>query len=144
MKMRKAFSVFSILMIAAMLLSACGAKAEEVKLLRVWIQWGDNPQQIQSLFDKYTAQTGIKVEVTAPLEEDKILPSLTGSEPPDVLVLSGGDLVKSYAKEGLVSELSDIITPGGIDLNVFFPAPLQQCKSGDNILCLPWGTDMYA
>jgi multiple sugar transport system substrate-binding protein len=144
MKMRKAFSLFSILVSAAMLLSACGAKAEEVKLLRVWIQWGDNPQQIQTLFDKYTAQTGIKVEVTAPLEEDKILPSLTGSEPPDVLVLSGGDLVKSYAKEKLVTELSDIIKTGGIDLNDFFQAPLDQCKYGDQILCLPWGTDMYA
>jgi multiple sugar transport system substrate-binding protein len=61
-----------------------------------------------------------------------------------VLVLSGGDLVKSYAKEGLVTELSDIIKTGGIDLNDFFAAPLDQCKSGDQILCLPWGTDMYA
>ena len=82
--------------------------------------------------------------MTAPLEEDKILPALTGSEPPDVLVLSGGDYVKSYAKEGLVTELSDIIATGGIDLNDFFEAPLDQCKSGDQILCLPWGTDMYA
>src|SRR5512142_677517 len=144
MKMRKAFSIFSILMIAALLLSACGAKAEEVKLLRVWIQWGDNPQQIQTLFDKYTTKTGIKVEVTAPLEEDKILPALTGSEPPDVLVLSGGDLVKSYDKEKLVTELTDVIKTGGIDLNDFFAAPLDQCKYGDKILCLPWGTDMYA
>jgi multiple sugar transport system substrate-binding protein len=142
--MKKMFSVFSILAIAAMLLTACGGKPEEAKVLRVWIQWGDNPQQIQTLFDKYTAETGIKVEVTAPLEEDKILPALTGSEPPDVLVLSGGDLVKSYAKEGLVVELSDIIKTGGIDLNDFFEAPLDQCKHGDQILCLPWGTDMYA
>ena len=118
--------------------------AEEPELLRVWIQWGDNPQQIQELFDKYTAETGIKVEVTAPLEDDKILPSLTGSDPPDVLVLSGGDNVKSYAKEDLVTELTDIIKTGGIDLNDFFEAPLDQCKSGDQILCLPWGTDMYA
>jgi len=142
--MKKLFSLFSILVIAAMLLTACGGKPAEAKVLRVWIQWGDNPQQIQTLFDKYTAETGIKVEVTAPLEEDKILPALTGSEPPDVLVLSGGDLVKSYAKEGLVVELSDIIKTGGIDLNDFFEAPLDQCRYGEQILCLPWGTDMYA
>lgn len=142
--MKKLFSLFSILVIAAMLLTACGGKPAEAKVLRVWIQWGDNPQQIQTLFDKYTAETGIKVEVTAPLEEDKILPALTGSEPPDVLVLSGGDLVKSYAKENLVAELSDIIKTGGIDLNDFFEAPLSQCKVGEQILCLPWGTDIYA
>jgi multiple sugar transport system substrate-binding protein len=147
---KKIFTISSLLIITSMLLAACGGAAptataaSEPEVLRVWIQWGDNPQQLQSLFDKYTAETGIKVEVTAPLEEDKILPSLTGSEPPDVLVLSGPDLVKSYAKEGLVTELSDIIKTGGIDLDDFFPAPLKPCEDGDLILCLPWGTDMYA
>jgi multiple sugar transport system substrate-binding protein len=146
MKMKKVFGLISILMILSMLLSACGSKpaAAEVKLLRVWIQWGDNPQQIQALFDKYTAETGVKVEVTAPLETDKLLPALTGSEPPDVLVLSGGDLVKSYYKEGLVDDLTGAVKSGNIDLNDFFEAPLKQCKSGDKILCLPWGSDMYA
>jgi multiple sugar transport system substrate-binding protein len=96
------------------------------------------------LFDKYTAETGIKVEVTAPVEEDKILPALTGSEPPDILVLGGPDLVKSYYREGLVDELSGAITAGNIDMNDLFPAPLEPCKQGDKILCLPWGTDIYA
>lgn len=142
--MKKLYSLFCILMATTLLLTACGGKPAEPEILRVWIQWGDNPQQIQGLFDKYTADTGIKVEVTAPLEEDKILPALTGSEPPDILVLSGGDLVKSYARENLVMELSDIIKTGGIDLTDFYDAPLKQCKSGEQILCLPWGTDMYA
>ena len=144
---KKIFMLFSLFVILSMLLAACGGGKQEtsqVDTLRVWIQWGDNPQQIQALFDKYTAETGIKVEVTAPLETDKILPALTGSEPPDVLVLSGGDLVKSYYKEGLVDDLNGAITTGGIDLNDFFAAPLNQCRSGDKILCLPWGTDMYA
>jgi len=144
---KKIFMLFSLFVILSMLLAACGGGKQEtsqVDTLRVWIQWGDNPQQIQALFDKYTAETGIKVEVTAPLETDKILPALTGSEPPDVLVLSGGDLVKSYYKEGLVDDLNGAITTGGIDLNDFFDAPLNQCRSGDKILCLPWGTDMYA
>ncbi len=118
--------------------------AEGAKVLRVWVQWGDNPQQIQALFDKYGAQAGVKVEVTAPVEEDKILPALTSSDPPDVLVLSGGDVVKSYYKEGLVDELSDVIDAGGIDLDDFFPAPLTMCQQSNQILCLPWGTDLYA
>ncbi len=112
--------------------------------LQVWIEWGDNPAQLQALFDKYTAQSGIKVVVTAPVETDKFLPALTGSEPPDLIIRSGGDLVKSYAKEGLIRELSDSIKYSGIDLNDFYSAPLQQCKVGDKIWCLPWGTDIYA
>jgi multiple sugar transport system substrate-binding protein len=142
----KVLTVISLILMASMFLSACGGggTAGEEQVLSVWIQWGDNPQQIQELFDKYTTETGIKVEVTAPLEDDKILPALTGSEPPDVLVLSGGDLVKSFYKEGLVDELSSAIEDGNIDMNDFFPAPLTQCEQGDLILCLPWGTDLYA
>ena len=148
MKRKQLWLFFSLIAIASMLLASCGGKpagsAAQPKQLNVWIQWGDNPAQLQTLFDKYTTQSGIKVVVSAPLEEDKILPALTGSEPPDVLVLSGGDLVKSYAKENLVTELSDIIKTGGIDLQDIFPAPLDQCKTGEKIFCLPWGTDMYA
>ncbi len=144
--MKKVFGLFSILMILSLLLSACGGSsgATDATVLRVWVQWGDNPAQIQTLFDKYTAETGIKVEVTAPLADDKILPALTGSEPPDILVLSGGDLAKSFYKEGLVDELSGAIKAGNIDLADFYTAPLTQCQQGDLILCLPWGTDAYA
>ncbi|MBL8101466.1 MAG: extracellular solute-binding protein [Anaerolineales bacterium] len=146
---KKLFRILSIVLLASMLLSACGnagggSVSDEQKVLRVWIQWGDNPQQIQTLFDKYTAETGIKVEVTAPIEQDKILPALTGSTPPDVLILSGGDLAKSFYKEGLVDELSGAIKTGNIDMADMFEAPLSQCRQGDLILCLPWGTDAYA
>ncbi len=76
---KKFYILVSVFALVSMLLASCGggqpAASEEPKVLRVWIQWGDNPQQIQTLFDKYTAVSGIKVEVTAPLEEDKILPS---------------------------------------------------------------------
>jgi len=142
--MKKIYGLLCILIVASMILTACGGKPAEEKVLRVWIQWGDNPQQIQELFDKYTAETGIKVEVTAPVETDKILPALTGSNPPDVLILSGGDLAKSYYKEGLIDELSSAIKAGNIDMADFYEAPLDQCIQGDLTLCLPWGTDAYA
>src|SRR4030095_6025958 len=141
------FKVLTLIVLTSMLLTGCGgqpAAAPAPKELNVWITWGDNPQQLQALFDKYGTANGIKVIVTAPVEDDKVLPALTGSEPPDILILGGGDLVKSYAKEGLVVELSDAIKTGGIDLSDIFDAPLSQCKDGDKILCLPWGTDIYA
>jgi multiple sugar transport system substrate-binding protein len=141
----KLFKLLALFAITSMVLAACGGGAEaEQKVLRVWIQWGDNPQQIQELFDKYTAETGIKVEVTAPIEDDKVLPALTGSNPPDILVLSGGDAAKSFYKEGLVDELSSAIKAGNIDMADMYEAPLSQCKQGDLIVCLPWGTDAYA
>ena len=160
--MKRTQKILSLFLLLAFVVSACGgtpastqqpaaagavqpgAAGQAQKTLRVWIQWGDNPQQIQALFDKYGAANGVKVEVTAPLATDKILPALTGSDAPDILVLSGGDLVKSYYKEALVDELSSAIQAEKIDLNDMFSAPLNQCKMGDKILCLPWGSDMYA
>lgn len=167
MKRSRLFLILNISMILSMLLVACGTKAEPTatqppaaqatevepteakpaegtELLRVWITWGDNPAQLQELFDKYTAISGVKVEVTAPVEDEKVLPALTGSEPPDILILGGGDLVKSYAKENLVDELTSAIKTGGIDMNDLFTAPLIQCQQGDKLYCLPWGTDLYA
>ena len=50
--MKKLYSLLCVLMALSMLLTACGgAKPAEPKVLNVWIQWGDNPQQIQTLFD---------------------------------------------------------------------------------------------
>lgn len=138
------FNIITVLTIVSMLTACGGTKAEEAKVLRVWITWGDNPAQIQELFDKYGNANNVKIEVTAPVDEDKILPALTGSEPPDILVLGGGDLVKSYAKEGLVDELAPAIKTGNIDMTDLYSAPLTQCKEGDKMYCLPWGTDLYA
>jgi multiple sugar transport system substrate-binding protein len=161
MKRNLFWKVLSLGMIAVILLAACTppASAPEAtqapsggeqesesgsQMLRVWIQWGDNPQQIQELFNKYTAETGIKIEVTAPVEDDKILPALTGSNPPDILVLSGGDAAKSYYAEGLVDEMSGAVTSGKIDVEDMFDAPLAQCEHEGKLVCLPWGTDAYA
>jgi multiple sugar transport system substrate-binding protein len=150
MSKNKLYNLLGLVILCAILLSACGGNttkngpSSNPAELNVWIEWGDNPTQLQALFDKYTAQSGIKVVVTAPVEIDKFLPALTGSEPPDIIIRSGGDLVKSYAKEGLILDLGDSIKNSGIDLNDFYSAPLQQCKSGDTIWCLPWGTDIYA
>jgi multiple sugar transport system substrate-binding protein len=112
--------------------------------LTVWITWGDNPAQLQSLFDQYGAANNVKIEVTAPIDEQKILPALTSSSPPDILILGSGQLVKSYAAEGLVAELSDAIKTGGIDVSDIYSAPLGQCEQAGKYYCLPWGTDVYA
>jgi len=142
---KKLFNLMALLMVASMLLVACGAAAPGApKELNVWITWGDNPQQLQALFDKFGQANGVKVIVTAPVDQDKILPALTGSEPPDVLIMGDSTFVKSYYKESLTLDLTDAIKTGGIDLNDIFPSTLKQCQSGDKTLCLPWGTDVYA
>jgi len=139
------FKIIAVFAVASMLLAACGPKqAAAPKELNVWITWGDNPQQLQTLFDKFGSANGIKVIVTAPVDQDKILPALSGSNPPDILIMGDSTYAKSYAKEGLTVDLTSAIKTGGVDLNDIYAATLDQCKSGNEILCLPWGTDVYA
>lgn len=116
----------------------------EQRVLRVWITWGDNPAQLQSLFDRYGAANNVKVEVNSPVDDDKVIAGLSGSEPPDILVTGGPDSVGTWAREGLIIPLDDFLAGGEVNLNDIFEAPLSQCKYQGKYYCLPWGTDTYA
>ncbi len=164
--MSKKWSVVALLLIVALLLGACAkatptptpkpaptqaptkAPAKEEGALpaemHVWVTWGDNPAQLQELFNKFGEAHHIKVIVNAPVDEDKVIAALSGSQPPDVLVLSGPDNVPAWVNEGLLYQLDDLIAKNNIDLNDIYPAMLAQGKYRGKIYALPWGSDTYA
>jgi multiple sugar transport system substrate-binding protein len=112
--------------------------------LRVWITWGDDPTQIQGLFNQFGDAEGIEVEVNSPVDDEKVLAALSGSEPPDVLVLGGPDQVSTWVAEGLLTPLDDVIVSSGIDVGDIYPAMLDQGKYLGKQYALPWGSDTYA
>ncbi|MEZ4623007.1 MAG: ABC transporter substrate-binding protein [Caldilineaceae bacterium] len=124
--------------------AAGAAGSTEETVLQVWITWGDNPAQIQALFDQYGEANGIKVQVNAPVETDKVIAALAGNDPPDILVTGGPDNVGTWAREDLVAPLDDLISSSGIDMADIYAAPLSQCQYQGKYFCLPWGTDTYA
>jgi len=112
--------------------------------MRVWITWGDNPAQLQELFNKFGQANGIQVEVNAPVEADKVVAALSGTEPPDVLILGGPDNVGTWAREKLIVPLDDYMASAKMDKSDFYDAPLAMCNTLGKYYCLPWGTDIYA
>jgi multiple sugar transport system substrate-binding protein len=118
--------------------------AGEAQVLRVWITWGDNPAQLQELFDRYTAETGIRVEVTAPMEDDKVIAGLSGNEGPDIQIRGAAGTIGSWAREGLITALDDFLQSGQVDLEDMSDAAEGQCIYQGKYYCLPWGTDTYA
>lgn len=112
--------------------------------MRVWITWGDNPAQLQELFNKFGQANGVQIEVNAPVEADKVVAALSGTEPPDVLILGGPDNVGTWAREKLIIPLDDYMASSKIDQSDFYEAPLAMCKILGKYYCLPWGTDIYA
>lgn len=121
---------------------AAAPGGEEV--VRVWITWGDNPAQLQELFNRYGEANNVRVEVNAPVDSDKVIAALSGTEPPHVLVTGGPDDVGTWAREGLITPLDEMIAAGQVDTADIYEAPLSQCRYQGEYYCLPWGTDTYA
>ncbi len=117
----------------------------EEGVIDVWATWGDDPEQLQSLFDRYSQSDGVPVRVTTRVRSDDLLEALAGTEPPDMVILSSGDLLESYNQQGLVEPLDRWIEATGVDLADIYPAPLEQCRGlAGAYLCLPWGCDIDA
>jgi multiple sugar transport system substrate-binding protein len=119
-------------------------EAVEPGTLRVWVTWGDNPAQLQELFNKYAEANNVKVEVNAPVADDKVIAGLSGSQPPDILVLGAPDNVPAWTNEGLLTPLDEVISANNINKDDIIPAVLSQCAYKGDHYCLPWGTDTYA
>lgn len=121
-----------------------GGGEYEEGVLRVWATWGDDRDQLQPLFDRYTRATGQSVRVATGADSGQIERALTSNTPPDVVILSTNDLVSLYYEQGLIEPLDAWIETTGINLADIYPAPLAQCEMPDGVLhCLPWGGDVF-
>ena len=114
-------------------------------VLDVWTTWAGDADQLQAVFDRYTQATSLPVNVTTGVDARQVSKALSGSTPPDVVVLSTADPVGSYHAKGLVEPLAPWIEAADVDLDDVYPAPLARCETEDgDYACLPWGCDAYA
>jgi multiple sugar transport system substrate-binding protein len=112
----------------------------EQGVLDVWATWGDKQEQLQELFDRYNQAP---IRVTTRIRSDDLMKAFNENQAPDLVILSGADLVETYAQQGLIERLDPWIESRGIDLEDIYTAFLKGCQSPDgSTLCLPWGSDM--
>lgn len=137
-------TLFGLIVLCLLFILIAPAALAQDTILQVWITWGDNPAQLQELFNRYGEANGVTVQVNAPVSTEQVIAALAGNDPPDVLVTGGPGSVGSWAREELIAPLDDLIAMSGIDMDDMFPAPLGQCRYQGVYYCLPWGTDTYA
>ena len=114
-------------------------------VLDVWVTWGDTPEQLQTLFERFSQLEGQSVQITTQVREDDLLDALNSAQPPDLVILSSNQAIQTYADESLIETLDIWIETSGINLDDIYPVPLAQCVSPENtIQCLPWGGDVFA
>lgn len=113
-------------------------------VLDVWVTWGDSPDQLQTLFDRFSQLAGQSVQITTQVREDDLLDALSSDQPPDLVILSSNQAIQTYADQGLIEALDTWIEASGIRLDDIYPVLLAQCVSPENaIQCLPWGGDVF-
>lgn len=135
--LKKFWSLFSVLLVAAMVLAACAPKAtptpeptavpteppKPVKIT-VWHQWaGDYLTAIQAVFDAYTAaHPNVTFDLTKPDSPmDALKVAIPAGEGPDIIGWAN-DQIGSLALQGYIADLGSL----GVDqafMNANYTAP---------------------
>lgn len=126
----------------ALFVTACGSDPQ-AGVVEVWTTWASMPRETLALFDRFSQETGLQVQVKTGVKGDKIAGRLADGTPPDLLLLSSNDPVAALDEQGLIAPLDEQSELSTVDLADIYPAALAQCTAGDGrLLCLPWGGDV--
>jgi multiple sugar transport system substrate-binding protein len=129
----------------AMAEPTAGVASGSGQKIRVWIvDWGETTGQFTDLLTAGAKSLGLELELVQNVEYDKVLAAIQGGDPPELIVPGGADNIGTYAREGLVLPLDDLIAKGGVDMNDILPGSTGICQYYGKLYCLPWGTDAYA
>ena len=134
MKKKLLSALLSVAMVASLLVG-CGAKteapaateeavveeaateaapAEDVTISVAAIETAYGSEMWQKVADAFTAETGIKVDLTTDKNlEDVIGPSMQGGEYPDVIHLATGrpaGLTEQFIKSNLITDITDVLS----------------------------------
>ena len=94
--------------------SAASAAAEDVTIKVAAIETGYGAEMWKKVAEAFTAQTGIKVDLTTDKKlEDVIGPSMQGGDYPDVVHLATGReaaLTEQFIKGNLIADITDVLS----------------------------------
>jgi raffinose/stachyose/melibiose transport system substrate-binding protein len=161
--------ILSLLLIAAFVLSACGAQAEEPAapaaeepvapaaeepaMEKVTVTWWhistaeEHKAVWQKLADEYmAAHPNVNIEITV-LENEAFKTKLTtvmqSGEPPDIFQSWGGGVMNEYANAGLLKDITpDLDADGGAWRNTFAPGALGVYAYKGLNYGVPWDMGM--
>ncbi len=129
-----------ILVLGIFVLGACGSSSDDE--LIVWAM-GEEGNQLTNLTDKYTEETGVKVEVVAiPWDQahDKLSTAVASKTGPDVIQL-GTSWVAEFAQAGALADLSDYSSNDQFSKDLYFDGAAQTMEYDEKLYTIPWYVD---
>lgn len=113
--------------------TATQATSQAPVTISVWnYATGEEQKIFQSAYDAFnSSQSAVHIDATWGVNNQKIITSISGGSPPDVVDLGGADPLCSWAAKGGLLPLNSRIKASNLDLNAFVPAALAygQCGS---------------
>ena len=101
--------------------------------IEVWnYATGEEQKTFQAAYDAFnSAQTAVKINATWGVDNQKIITSISGGSPPDVVDLGGADPLCSWAAKGALLSLNSRMKASNLDTSAFVPAALSYGQCGD-------------
>lgn len=134
------------------LLAACGNGDEESgseessDTLSVWMM-GDGNETVQPIFDAYTEETGIEVDLQSipwSAAHDRLLTAVASGEGPDVVQM-GSTYMAEFTDAGALLDISDYIeSSDALSPENFFEGNVATTMFDDNYYGVPWYTETRA
>lgn len=134
------------------LLAACGngdeesASEESSDTLSVWMM-GDGNETVQPIFDAYTEETGIEVDLQSipwSAAHDRLLTAVASGEGPDVVQM-GSTYMAEFTDAGALLDISDYIeSSDALSPENFFEGNVATTMFDDNYYGVPWYTETRA
>ncbi len=136
--------------------SATARAGQEVTEIEFWHGFAAHEiTALQQMLDTRfaPAHPEIKVNATGGATAEKTLAAIAGGNPPDLVLLPSPHAIGTWAHNEVIQALDAQITSSGVDLGVFIPAGIEQCKLNDSYYALPfvnfnnalyWNKDLFA
>ncbi|API89907.1 ABC transporter substrate-binding protein [Marinilactibacillus sp. 15R] len=134
------------------LLAACGngdeesASEESSDTLSVWMM-GDGNETVQPIFDAYTEETGIEVDLQSipwSAAHDRLLTAVASGEGPDVVQM-GSTYMAEFTDAGALLDISDYIESNdALSPDNFFEGNVATTMFDDSYYGVPWYTETRA
>lgn len=134
------------------LLAACGNGDEESAsegssdTLSVWMM-GDGNETVQPIFDAYTEETGIEVDLQSipwSAAHDRLLTAVASGEGPDVVQM-GSTYMAEFTDAGALLDISDYIESNdALSPENFFEGNVATTMFDDSYYGVPWYTETRA
>lgn len=121
--------------------STSGSSADDKVTLTMWQQWGGGHERqvLDKLISRYEKlHPNITIKETPVTNNAKILASITGGNPPDIVSLGNSLSLGAWASAGAVTDLSSYISSSSLDTSKYVASAYDGLKVGGKTYALPF------